>query len=308
MKKCLLIAAFAVALSFTRAKADGLAVSFDLLNQVNYLTPSGTMSPFVTGSPGAYPNGLAYDALGNLYVSSYSDNTITKYAPNGTSSLFATLSAPLGSAQGMTFDNAGNLYVAGYNTGNIYMFTPDGTQSTFSTTMPGAWLTDVAFDHNGVLYASDYWNEYVYTIANDGTASIYADLNPFYDPEHFSAEGPGAMAFDSTNALYLSNLGRYVFKITDDGALVDIYKNGYSTAFGVAVDQYDNLYVGDYITAGYINKYSSDGTLVDTTTGLDHPDFMTPTNVPEPSTYALCGFGALMVFLGCRRKLAVARA
>jgi len=71
------------------------------------------------------PEGLAFDASGDLYVSSYSMNFIEKFSPSGTDlGTFASIGS--GSAYGLAFDNVGNLYAANYGGGNIHKFSSSG--------------------------------------------------------------------------------------------------------------------------------------------------------------------------------------
>jgi hypothetical protein len=66
------------------------------------------------------PAEMAFDSTGNLFVSDYFGNYITKFAPDGTGSVFATgLSTP----SGLAFDKAGNLYVANFTGNDIIKFT-----------------------------------------------------------------------------------------------------------------------------------------------------------------------------------------
>ena len=81
----------------------------------------------------AHPTGLVFDDAGNLYVSS--DNrcrvfSILKFAPDGTSSIFANslLSGP----HALVFDTAGDLYVANELNGTVVKFTPDGVGTVFA--------------------------------------------------------------------------------------------------------------------------------------------------------------------------------
>ena len=71
--------------------------------------------------------GLAFDSAGNLYAANRGNNTIEKFTPGGTASVFARtgLSAPYG----LAFDSAGNLYAANEGNSTIKKFTPGGVGS-----------------------------------------------------------------------------------------------------------------------------------------------------------------------------------
>jgi len=133
-----------------------------------------------TGSGSSTPKGLAFDKAGNLYVSiSQPDsktrgaylNSITKYAPDGTSlGIFATPNLDY-QAQSIAFNNAGNLFVGGFNdvgrAGDIQKFSPTGANlgsflrytdgSHFGIYDPLQFAFDAAdnifVDDNGGLFA-----------------------------------------------------------------------------------------------------------------------------------------------------------
>jgi sugar lactone lactonase YvrE len=116
----------------------------DGVDQIVYkFAPDSTRSVFV--GPSAFtganqgPVGLAFDSVGNLFVSTeatgQSPDAILKFTPAGVESTFAT---GLNYPRGLAFDSSGNLFVAevpppGSGTGDILEFTPGGTQTTFAS-------------------------------------------------------------------------------------------------------------------------------------------------------------------------------
>jgi DNA-binding beta-propeller fold protein YncE len=153
-------------------------------------TPSGDRILF--GSVPAQGWGLAFDSAGNLYVAAddylgdSNDQTIYKFAPNGTRTVFAGPSAfaPGAYPLGLAFDSSGNLFVStdcfcdpGSDT--ILKFTPGGVESTFA-----AGLTNprgLAFDSSGNLFvaeSNDFPDGDILKIAPDGGTTVFAtDLN-----------------------------------------------------------------------------------------------------------------------------------
>lgn len=72
------------------------------------------------------PTGMVTDDFGNLYVASFSDNSITKIFPNGKRVLYSRdkkIDGPIG----LAIDSLGNLYVANYNDNNILKISKAGT-------------------------------------------------------------------------------------------------------------------------------------------------------------------------------------
>ena len=71
------------------------------------------------------PTGVAMDSKGNLYVASYSDNSIYKVAPNGQTQLYSK-SPMINGPIGLAVDSQDNLYVANYNKNNILKINKSG--------------------------------------------------------------------------------------------------------------------------------------------------------------------------------------
>ena len=86
------------------------------------------VSTFASGF--SSPEGLAFDAAGNLYVGNTNSATVSKVTPAGVVSTFASgFSGP----EGLAFDAAGNLYVANQGFDTVSKVTPAGVVSTFAS-------------------------------------------------------------------------------------------------------------------------------------------------------------------------------
>src|SRR5215467_12246859 len=96
------------------------------------LETGADLGPFAAHTGLSLPNGLAFDASGNLYVANYGDNTIEKFTPDGVGSVFANTG--LNGPWGLVFDKAGNLYAANYWGNSVSKITPAGVVSTFFST------------------------------------------------------------------------------------------------------------------------------------------------------------------------------
>lgn len=76
------------------------------------------------------PTGVTTDTQGNVYVATFSDNTILKITPDGKRQVFlksSQISGPISLAS----DETGNIYVSNYNTNNVLKITPQGVVSVF---------------------------------------------------------------------------------------------------------------------------------------------------------------------------------
>jgi sugar lactone lactonase YvrE len=115
-------------------------------NTIEKFTASGAPSRFAStgvNNPSFGP-GLAIDKAGYVYAEAPTNYPaeyfIEKFAPNGTSTLFAAdpgNGSVLNEPQGMAFDGSGNLYVVNIDTGTIEKFTTNGAPSLFATSAFG---------------------------------------------------------------------------------------------------------------------------------------------------------------------------
>ena len=120
-------------------------------SRVRKVTPGGTISTYAgTGTPGfagdggpataaqlSFPQGVALDSAGNLYIADSNNNRIRKVTPGGTISTYAgtglqgfsgdggpAIDAQLWFPVGVALDSAGNLYIADQENQRIRKVTP----------------------------------------------------------------------------------------------------------------------------------------------------------------------------------------
>ena len=136
-----------------------------------------------------YSPALPGDAL--YVANSNTGNSIVKFTPGGTGSVFA--SSGLNAPHGLAFDSASNLYVANANNSTIEKFTPGGVGSVFASS--GLNVPDsLAFDSAGNLYASNFDGSTIEKFTPGGVGSLFA-----------STSRPAGLAFDRAGNLYAAN-------------------------------------------------------------------------------------------------------
>jgi T5SS/PEP-CTERM-associated repeat protein len=126
-------------LAFDQAGNLYAAMSRSLPPEIVKITPDGVSSVFTTGV--TRPFGLAFDRSGNLYVADAGSDTIEKFTPDGTGTVFASTGTnePLD----LAFDSSGNLFASCYPT-TILKFTPDGVSSVFASIPAAAGINAIA--------------------------------------------------------------------------------------------------------------------------------------------------------------------
>jgi autotransporter-associated beta strand protein len=184
--------------------ADNLYVADSSLGQISKITPGGAVSLFAN-IPGSNPTGLAFDTLGNLFVSSV--GTVRKVSPDGgIVTTYATLPPGYVNNYGLAFDSAGYLYSADPTKATVLKIAPGGGSSTtFGTTTSGG--IGLAFDNVGNLYLSEYPVNRIEMIAPNGDVSPFADQ---LDNPRFIAIMPAAVPEPPSWALLATGLSALI--------------------------------------------------------------------------------------------------
>jgi sugar lactone lactonase YvrE len=173
-----------------------------------------------------FPDGVAADVNGNVFIADFSNGVIRKVDKSGTISTFAQ--EPVSGATLMTTDSAGNLYVADTNLCAIFKFAPDGTNSLVAGTEGQCGFN------------------------SDGIPATQAQLN-----------NPYGVALDSKGNLCIGDSSNNRVRIVDTSGIINTIAGNGTCGFsgdggpgtsamlcsptGVAVDPKGNLYIADWL-------------------------------------------------------------
>src|ERR1035437_6767120 len=207
---------------------------------------------------GGYPNGIAVDSAGHLYIADsgnarirkVSNGVITTVAGGGVYGFLGdngpATSAYLNQPQGIAVDSAGNLYIADWQdnrirkvaNGVITTVAGNGTRgysgdNGLATSAQLAYPAGVAVDSAGNLYIADTSNSrirevsngVIATVAGDGTFGFSGDNGPAASAQ---LNGPSGVAVDSAGNLYIGDQVNQRFRKVSGGVITTVAGGGSS--------------------------------------------------------------------------------
>ncbi len=215
---------------------------------IRKVTPGGAVTTLagLAGSSGSadgtgsaarffYPEGVAVDRAGNVFVADTWNQTIRKVTPGGVVTTLAGLAGSSGSADG---------------TGSAaWFFYPEG----------------VAVDRAGNVFVADTWNQTIRKVTPGGVVTTLAGLAGSYG----SADGtgsvarfcyPSGVAVDSAANVYVGDSENCTIRKVTPGGVVTTLAGlagaqgsadgtgsaaRFNAPYGVALDSADNVYVAD---------------------------------------------------------------
>ncbi len=223
------------------------------------------------------PQGMGFDAAGNLYVADYGAGTIMKY--NGVAGAPTTFISGLTDPTDIAFDASGNAYVSTAG-GYIYKFNSSGGSQTTLVTgttpppSPGlAYAYDLVVDaSNNVFYVDNMGFAVFEYVASTATTTrlIYQhgldpNANYIYGPQGVSVDAAGNIYAMAT---WFGSIAEYTSAGVFSAPLVTgIPSSSGSNYDGYYMDGGGNFYVADG-TTGFAYVYNSAGTAVASISGL----------------------------------------
>ena len=236
---------------------------------------------------GEFPEGIAVDKTGNLFVSINTLGQIWKIKPDGTETLLLTIPpVDKSMAFGIAVDAPGNVYAAfAFNptTQGVYRIDKRGNSMRLPGTENILWANGLAFDDRGNLYVTDSIAGAIWRIAPGGSAEIWLQhsyLEGLGKIPGFPPVGANSIAYYH-GSLYIAN--------TEKGLLLRVpIMRGGSTGTpevvaggigligldGIALDVHGNIY-GALVLQSKLIKISHDDAeitvLLTVADGIDAP-------------------------------------
>jgi sugar lactone lactonase YvrE len=201
------------------------------------------------------PQGICFDAQGNMYVADSFNSVIRKITPTGTVSTYAGTGAsgytdgPAASAQfyapkGVAADALGNIYVADMGNNMIRKISISGIVSTLAGRYTPGYVdatgtsaafkspADVAVDASGNVYVADKGNNIIRAITATGVVTTLAgntaqgEVDATGTAAYFNA--PNSISIDASGVLYVVDANNFSLrKVTTAGVVTSILGNYY---------------------------------------------------------------------------------
>jgi len=242
----------------------------------NGIIPSGDGGA-ATNAALNFPQGVAVDGSGNLFIADYGNSVIRKVATNGIITTVAgngtngysgdngaATMAELNYPQGVAVDGSGNLFIADSFNGAIRKVATNGI---ITSVAGGLSPFGLAVDGSGNLFIVDRGNQRICKLATNGIITMVAGNGT----NGYSGDGsaatnaelsfPWGVAVDGSGNLFIaSQIDNRIRKVTTNGIITTVAGNGtggYSGDGGaatnaslnspvaVAVDGSGNLFIGD---------------------------------------------------------------
>lgn len=284
--------------------ADGFAIRIRKIGTsgtISTVVGSGTFGAGSIGDGGVasaaqlfFPNSVATDRMGNLYIADSNNHRVRKIASDGTISTVAgqgiggyggdggaATAAQLAFPKSIAFDSAGNVYIADWGNNRIRKIASDGTISTVAGNGTSGYSGDgglataaqlnypsgVAVDGVGNLYIADSHNNRIRKVDGNGILSTVAGngISGFSGDGGVAAlaqlSNPSGIVTDSAGDLYIADSGNNrVRKVAIDKTIATVAGDGakgYSGDGGIANEAQLTLPTGVAVdTAG--NLYIAD--------------------------------------------------
>ena len=168
------------------------------------ILPDGSTEVFAEGFQGA--SGSAMDSHGNFFQANIRGNFISKIAPDGTVTKFA--SEGLKNPVGVVIDGDDTLWVANCGGASIQKITKDGVSTRFLDSDLLKCPNGITLDDDGNLYTANFYNGDVVKITPQAQASVLASL---------PGKNNGHLVYSNGSIYTVDRGGHRIYKVAMSG-------------------------------------------------------------------------------------------
>jgi streptogramin lyase len=151
------------------------------------------LSPSNSYAVGSYPQGIAIDSSGNIWVANSSSNNVTEISASGI--IIGTYSVG-SSPQGIAIDSSGNIWVANSGSNSLTKLSASGV--TIGTYTAGTNPCNIAIDASGNVW-----------VTNCGSSSYVTEINSsgVVIGTYSVGKNPTGIAIDTLGNVWVANTG-----------------------------------------------------------------------------------------------------
>jgi len=237
-----------------------------------YVSTLGVSSKYGTdNSHFSYPQGVALDSSGNIYVADRGNDRVQKFSSSGEYLLTLGVSGTSGidishfnTPVSVALDSSGNIYVADTYNHRIQKFSSSG-EYLMTLGVSGKFGTDnahfsypegVALDSSGNIYVVDTYNHRIQKFSSSGQYLSTLGMSSEFGTDNSHFNTPESVALDSSGNIYVADTYNHrIQKFSSSGTYISTL--GASGKYGsdnshfgypasVALDGSENIYVADF--------------------------------------------------------------
>ena len=185
---------------------------------------------------GTYPEGIAIDSSGNVWVANTNSKNVTELSSTGATKVTHALGTW---PEGIAIDTSGNVWVANVsstNSNNVTELSPAG--ATIGTYPVGNYPSGIAIDASGNVWVANWGGNNITELSFTG-----ATLGPYA-----VGTNPEGIAIDASGNVWVTNNGtNNVTELSPTGTTIGTYAVG-ANPWGIAIDASGNVWVANVST------------------------------------------------------------
>ncbi|MDR3693257.1 putative Ig domain-containing protein [Mucilaginibacter sp.] len=202
------------------------------------------------------PSGMGLNPAGNLYVTQYTNASVTYY--NSSVTYIGTFGSGFTNPDGIVFDAAGNAYIVDAGAGSVFKITTGGVKSTFVSGLTNP--LGIGIDASGNIFVA---------VTGSNQIKKYSSAGALLLTITTSISSPTDVRVDASGNIYVLDYGtNRITKYTSAGVYSSIFASGFNGPYTMFIGSTGNVYVGDSGNNKVI-IYNSAGTVLNTISVTD---------------------------------------